>query len=47
MSRTCSEDEQVERWSRIKKLTPSVLNVGQAIFVSVTSASSSNDADHR
>jgi hypothetical protein len=33
-----SEDEQVERWNRIKKLTPGVLGVGRAIFVSVTSA---------
>ncbi|MGA2806180.1 MAG: hypothetical protein ABSF89_17645, partial [Acidimicrobiales bacterium] len=33
-----SEDEQVERWNRIKKLTPGLLGVGRAIFVSVTSA---------
>jgi hypothetical protein len=33
-----SEDDQVERWRRIKKVAPSLLGAGLNIFVSVTSA---------
>jgi hypothetical protein len=32
------EEEQVERWTRIKKVAPSLLDTGRSIFVSVTSA---------
>jgi len=33
-----SDEEQIERWSRIKRVAPGLLDVGRAIFVSVTSA---------